>query len=236
MNEAENNNSFKMKFIDKLIVSMIGVANIIVIIITIVSVNHNYKRMHEQQLKRLNDIPYNETYKYLESDNTIAIYKDVNAITEYKCVGNCKITRFSSSQFIIDNDDLIPIEDNGKVNLFSVSKNKTTITLDDIPLTSINNKYGIIRINNKDGIISKHGKIVLDCIYSDIDINTSHIVTINSNTIYVFDNDAKLLASKPITTSGDISISEKNNNLYINIFDTKNTTLIFDIRANKFST
>ena len=235
MNETENNNEFKMKFIDKLIVSMIGVANIIVIIITIVAVNNNYKRMHEEQLSKLSDIPYNETYKYLQTGDVITFYQDTNLITKYVCDAECKITKFTSSQFIIDNDDLIPIEDNGKVNLYSIGKKKNTIVLDDIPQTSINNKYGIIKIDNKDGIINKHGKISLDCIYNDIDINASHIVAIRGNTIYVFDNDTNLLDSKTIANGGDISISEKNNNLYINIFSKQNTTLIFDTKANKFT-
>ena len=145
MNETENNNEFKMKFIDKLIVSMIGVANIIVIIITIVAVNNNYKRMHEEQLSKLSAIPYNETYKYLQAGDVITFYQDTNVITKYVCDADCKITKFTSIQFIIDNDDLIPIEDSGKVNLYSISKKKNTIVLDDIPQTSINNKYGIIK-------------------------------------------------------------------------------------------
>ncbi len=234
MNETENSSRFKMQFIDKLIISMIGVANIIVIIVTIVAVNNNYKRMHEQQLSELNDIPYNETYKYLQEDNIITFYKDVNAIAKYECIKNCSITKFTSSQFIIDNDDLIPIDDNGKVNIYSINKSKNTIILDSIPQTSINNKYGIIRINGKDGIINKHGKIVLDCIYADIDINASHIVTLSNHTVYVFNNDVTQLASKTINASGDLSISEKNNILYINIFGKENTTLIFDIKTNKF--
>ena len=60
MAETENNNKFKMQFIDKFIISMIGVANVIVIIITIISVNRNYQKMREEQLKKLDEIPYNE--------------------------------------------------------------------------------------------------------------------------------------------------------------------------------
>lgn len=237
MNDIENENKrkFQMQFIDKLIVSMIGVANVIVIIITIISVNNNYKKMYEEQLSKLSDIPYNETYKYLQNNNVITFYQGITPITEYKCIKDCIITKFSSSQFIIDNDNLIPIADNGKVTLYSIENNKNAIVLDDIPQTSINNKYGIIKINGKDGVINKHGNIALECIYNDVDINTSYIVTLGNNTIYVFDNTANLLSSKGITTTGDISISEKNNNLYINIFGNQTTTLIFDTNTNKFT-
>ena len=216
MNDIENENKskFQMQFIDKFIVSMIGVANVIVIIITIISVNNNYKKMYEEQLKKLSDIPYNETYKYLQKNDVITFYQGITPLTKYKCIKDCGITKFSSSQFIIDNDNLIPI---------------------DIPQTSINNRYGIIKINGKDGVINKHGNITLECIYNDVDINTSHIVTLGNNTIYVFDNTANLLSSKGITTTGDISISEKNNNLYINIFGNQTTTLIFDTKTNKFT-
>lgn len=237
MNDIENDNKskFQMQFIDKFIVSMIGVANVIVIIITIISVNNNYKKMYEEQLKKLSDIPYNETYKYLQKNNVITFYQGTTPVTKYKCIKDCGITKFSSSQFIIDNDNLIPIADNGKVALYSIKDNKNAIVLDDIPQTSINNRYGIIKINGKDGVINKHGNITLECIYNDVDINTSHIVTLGNNTIYVFDNTANLLSSKGITTTGDISISEKNNNLYINIFGNQTTTLIFDTKTNKFT-
>lgn len=237
MNDIENENKskFQMQFIDKFIVSMIGVANVIVIIITIISVNNNYKKMYEEQLKKLSDIPYNETYKYLQKNDVITFYQGITPLTKYKCIKDCGITKFSSSQFIIDNDNLIPIADNGKVTLYSIKDNKNAIVLDDIPQTSINNKYGIIKINGKNGVINKHGNITLECIYNDVDINTSHIVTLGNNTIYVFDNTANLLSSKGITTTGDISISEKNNNLYINIFGNQTTTLIFDIKTNKFT-
>lgn len=235
MAETENNNKFKMQFIDKFIISMIGVANVIVIIITIISVNRNYQKMYEEQLKKLDEIPYNETYKYLQKGDEITFYKETTPVAEYKCTKDCNITKFSSSQFIIDNDDLIPIADDGKVNLYSIKDKKNSLVLDDIPQTSINNRYGIIRINGKDGVLNKHGTITLECIYNDVDINTSHMVTLGNNTIYVFDNTAKLLSSKQVSTTGDISISEKNNNLYINIFGNQTTTLVFDTKSNKFT-
>ena len=235
INSSSSNNKFEMQFIDKLIISMIGIANIIVIIITIVSVRNNYRRMYEAHLRSLNEIPYNETYKYLKNDNVITFYQDINEVAKYECTSDCEITKFSSSQFIIDNDILIPIEDDGKVNIYDIENDKTTIVLDDIPQTSINNKYGIIKMDGKDGVINKHGKIALECIYNDIDINTSHIVALGNNTLYVFDNNAMSIASKPITTTGDISISEKNNNLYINIFGNQTTTFVFDTKTNKFT-
>ncbi len=235
MGDNEKNNGFKMQFIDKLIVSMIGVFNIIVIVLTIIIVNNNYKKIYEEKLKQLDEIPYNETYKYILKNNEINFYKETRVIDTYKCTKDCQITEFSSNQFILDNDNLVPIVDDGKVIIYSIKGKVKNITLDDVPQTSINNKYGIIRINKKAGVINKHGDIILDCNYSDIDINTSHIVTINSNTLYVFNNDAKTIATRPITVSGDISISEKNNVLYINVFGDKTTTFTFDTKANKFT-
>lgn len=235
MNEIDDSNKFKMQFIDKLIISMIGVANVIVIIITIIYVNNNYRKLVEAQLKKLDSIPYNETYKYLLKDNTLTFYRETKVVSQYTCVNDCRITKFSSSQFIIDNDNLIPINDNGKVNLYNIRKNRNSVVLDDIPQTSINNKYGIVRINGKDGVINKQGKIVLECVYGDVDITASHIVTLGNNTIYVFDNEINQIASKPVTVTGDVSISEKNNNLYINIIGNTTTTIIFDTKANKFT-
>ena len=55
--------------------------------------------------------------------------------------------------------------------IYSINNNENSIVLDEIPQTSINNKYGVIKINGKDGIINKKGKIVLQCAYNDIDIN-----------------------------------------------------------------
>lgn len=234
MGEIENNNKFQMQLIDKLIVSMIGLASLIVIIVTIVFVNNKYKKLYEYQIKQLSEIPYNETYRYLLKDNTIKFYRETKVIAEYKCSSDCKITDFSSSQFIIDNDDLVPVVDNGKVNLYSISNKKNSIVLDETPRTSINNKYGIIKMNSRYGVINKKGKIILSCDHNDIDINISHIVTLNNGTVYVYDDNAKLLASQATTATGDISISEKNNHLYINIVSEKTTTLTFDTRSNRF--
>lgn len=232
---AENSNSqFKMQFIDKLIVSMIGVFNVIVIVVTIVVVDNNYERKYQEQLAKLNEIPYNETYKYLTKKDSIVFYKGISEIAKYKCTENCKITKFSSTQFIIDNDSIIPIRDNNKVVLYSIEKKTDLIQLDDIPLTSINNKYGIIKMNGKDGVINKHGDITFNCIFDDIDINATHIVALSNNRIYIYDNEPKILASRQIATVGDLSISEKNNNLYINIIGNTTTTLIYDSLTNKF--
>ena len=225
MGEIENNNGFKMQFIDKLIVSMIGGMSLIVIIITVLFVNNKYKRLYDEQLRQLNEIPYNETYKYMKKDNSITFYKDITEVTSYKCSTDCDITDFSSSQFIIDNDDLIPIIDNGKVSLYSIKNKKNTI---------INNKYGIIKINNKYGVINKKGRVILNCLYNDIDINFSHIVTLSDKTVSVFDNNARVIASKVAAVKGDISISEKNDHLYINIIGDKTVTIVFDTKTNKF--
>lgn len=235
MSETENQNKYNMQLIDKIIVAMILVASIIVIIVTIIVVNHKYQKYYEDQLKQFNEIPYNETYKYLAKDDSIVFYKGVKEVSEYKCTTDCKITDFASNQFIIDNDDLIPIFDENQIKIYSISNNENSIILDEIPQTSINNKYGIIKINGKDGIINKKGKIVLQCAYNDIDINASHIATIANNVVYVFDNNMNLLASKPITVNGEISISEKQHFLYINILSNSATILIFDTATNKFT-
>ena len=234
MSENEKVVDNGMQLIDKVIIAMIFISSFIVIILTIVIVNNKYKRLYEAQMAQLNEIPYNETYKYLNEDKTISFYEETKVIGTYKCINDCKIADFLSSQFIIDNDDLIPITDGNKINLYSISDKKNKIVLDDIPHTSINNKYGTIKIDNKYGVINKKGNIVLDCIYKDVDINTSHIVTLGNNIVYIFGNDAKLITSKTITANGDISISEKNNHLYINIIGTSTTTLIFDTNTNKF--
>ena len=108
------------------------------------------------------------------------------------------------------------------------------MVLDDVPLTSINNKYGIIKMNGKSGVINKKGDIILDCLYSDIDIDISHIVTLLDNTIYILYDSAHLLLTRPISVTGDISISEKNNYMYINIVGANTVTLIFDLKNNVF--
>ena len=235
MGEIKNDNRYDMQLIDKIIVAMILVASIIVIIVTIIVVNHKYQRYYEDQVKQFNEIPYNETYKYLIKDDSIVFYKGVKEVSQYKCITNCKITDFASNQFIIDNDDLIPILDENRIKLYSINNNENSIILDEVPQTSINNKYGIIKINGKDGVINKKGKIVLQCAYNDIDINASHIATINNNIVYIFDNNMNLLASKPTTTNGEISISEKQHFLYINILSNSATILIFDTSTNKFT-
>lgn len=233
-NGNENNGRYEMRFVDKAIVGLICGASIIVIIVTIILVNHKYQKLYEDQLAKLNEIPYNETYKYLLEDNTLKFYVGTKEVSKYKCERDCKIADFSSSQFIIDNDDLIPIMDHNSMNLFSISNKETTLVLDEVPQTSINNQYGIIKINDKYGVINKKGKIILNCIYDDVDINFSHIVTLSNYTVNVFDNDAVFLVSKGIDVNGDISISEKNNYLYINIVGNKTTTLIFDVKTNRF--
>lgn len=234
MRETETENKYKFQLIDKIIISLLGIGTLIVTIITIVVVNNNQEKLHEQKLKQLNPIPYNETYKYTISGTKLIFYEDINKTSEYECKSDCSITKFSSSQFIIDNDDLIPIEDNKKVSLYSISNNKNEIVLDDVPQTSINNKYGIIKIDNKYGVINKHGKVVLNCTNSDVDINTSHIVTLNGNTLNVYDNSMTVIASKVIPITGNISISEKNNSLYINIIGDTAITIIFDTKTNTF--
>ena len=234
MGENGNTTEFRMKLIDKLIVSLIGFASLAVIIITIIMVNHKYQKIYDAQLKRLHDIPYNETYRYYYQTDSLNIYKDIKKVGGYKCTSECGITKYLSNQFIIDNDDLIPIISNGSIVLFSVSSNNVKLVLDDVPLTSINNKYGIIKINGKSGVINKKGDIILDCIYNDIDIDISHIVTLLDNTIYIFDDSANLLLTRPISISGDISISEKNNYMYINIVGANTVTLIFDLKNNVF--
>ena len=234
MSDSSKNVEFKMKFIDKLIVSLIGIASLTVIIVTIFVVNHKYQIEYEKQLEKLDEIPYNETYRYMNKQNTIKIYKETKVVSDYKCIGKCQITDFLSNQFIIDNDELIPIIDNNKVILYNVNSNSSKIVLDDVPQTSINNKYGIIKVNGKSGVINKKGDIILDCIYNDIDITISHIVTLMNSVIYIFDNNVKLISSKPINSIGDLSISEKNNYMYINIIGTNTVTLIFDTNTNTF--
>lgn len=234
MGENGNTAEFKMKLIDKLIVGLIGFASLVVIIITIIMVHHKYQKIYEEQLRRLHDIPYNETYRYYYQSDSLNIYKDIKKVGGYKCSNDCSITKFLSNQFIIDNDDLIPIISNGSIVLFSVSSNNVKMVLDDVPLNSINNKYGIIKMNGKSGVINKKGDIILDCLYSDIDIDISHIVTLLDNTIYIFDDSAHLLLTRPISVTGDISISEKNNYMYINIVGVNTVTLIFDLKNNVF--
>ncbi len=234
MSGNENTKEFRMKFVDKLIVSLIGIASFAVIIVTIISVNYKYQKLAEKKLAELDEIPYNETYKYQNNGKSISFYKGIKIIGEYECASDCKISDFRSNQFIVDNDDLIPIMDDGQFHFYSITKGKNAIVLDDIPQTSINNKYGVIRIDGLAGVINKKGQIIVNCNYDDIDINISHIVTLKDLTIYVFDNNANLLVSKPILADGDLSISEKNNNMYINIVGENTTTLIFDTRTNTF--
>ena len=234
MSETGTENKYKLQLIDKIIISLLGIGTLVVTIITIIVVNNNQKQLHDQQLKLLNSIPYNETYKYTIKGQKLIFYEDINVIGEYNCTNDCNITKFSSSQFIIDNDDLIPIEDNKQVILYSVKNNKTENVLDEVPQTSINNKYGIIKISGKYGVINKHGKIVINCTNTDVDINTSHIVTLNGNNLYVYDDELKVLATKAISVSGNISISEKNNNLYITIIGDTAVTIIFDTKTNSF--
>ena len=234
INKNVTNSKYEIQLVDRIIIAMIFVASIIVVIITIIVVNHKYQRYYEEQMKQFSEIPYNETYKYLAKDDAITFYKGVKEISKYECIEGCKVTDFASNQFIIDNDDLIPIFDGNQIKIYSISNNETSIVLDTIPQTSINNKYGIIRINGKYGIINKKGEIVLQCAYNDVDINTSHIAALNNNVVYVLDNNMNLLASKPVTVNGEISISEKQHYLYINIFSNTATTLIFDTTTNKF--
>ena len=232
---SENGNkNFKMQFVDKLIVSLIGIASLFAVILTFITVNYKYKKMYEQQMAALTDIPYNETYKYMFENNSIKFYQNAKEVGAYKCTTDCQITKFLSNQFIIDNDDLVPIIDNGKVIIFSIKNMENSLILDEEPQTSINNKYGIVIINNKYGVINKKGKIILDSIYDDIDINISHIVTLLNGTIYVFDNNAQELISRDVQLDGDISISEKNDNIYINIVGDTTVTFIFDTKTNNF--
>ena len=166
--------------------------------------------------------------------NSIQFYKETTIVSEYKCLTACKVTSFLSNQFIIDNDDLIPIYDNNRVMLYSVKEKIVKTILDDVPQTSINNKYGVIKINNKSGVINKNGNVILDCIYSDIDINISHIVALMNGIIYIFDNNVDLILTRTINTVGDLSITEKNNFMYINIIGVNTVVLIFDSRTNTF--
>ena len=232
MGENENNQVFKMQFIDKFIVSLIFIASLVVIILTIVIVNNKYKKLYEKQLEQFSEIPYNETYRYLLEDQKFTFYNKNKAVGEYKCVSDCKITDFLSNQFIIDNDDLIPIIDGNRVLLYNINKGDSTIYLDETPKTSINNKYGIIKINDNYGVINKKGKIVLDCNFDDVDINTTHIVTLKGNTLSVLNNSIKVLFSQEIGVVGDLSISEKNDILYINVIGTTTTTLIYNTKTN----
>lgn len=234
MSESGKNTDFRMQLIDKLIVGLIGFASLAVIVVTIFVVNHKYRVLYEKQLEKLDEIPYNDTYRYMRENNSIKFYKSINVVSEYKCLTDCKVTSFLSNQFIIDNDDLIPVYDNNKVMLYSVKNNMVKLILDDVPQTSINNQFGIIKIDNKSGVLDKKGNVILDCIYSDIDINISHIVALMNGVIYIFDNNVNLILTRTINTVGDLSISEKNNYMYINIIGLNTVILIFDSRTNTF--
>ena len=234
MSESGKNTDFRMQLIDKLIVGLIGFASLAVIVVTIFVVNHKYRVLYEKQLEKLDEIPYNDTYRYMRENNSIKFYKSINVVSEYKCLTDCKVTSFLSNQFIIDNDDLIPVYDNNKVMLYSVKNNTVKLILDDVPQTSINNQFGIIKIDNKSGVLDKKGNVILDCIYSDIDINISHIVALMNGVIYIFDNNVNLILTRTINTVGDLSISEKNNYMYINIIGLNTVILIFDSRTNTF--
>ncbi len=234
MIENGKSTEFKMRFIDKFIVGLIGFASFAVIVVTIFVVRHKYQVLYEKQLEKLSEIPYNETYRYMAKDNSIQFYKDTTNVSEYKCLSTCRVTSFLSNQFIINNDDLIPIYDNNHVMLYSVTDKVVKLVLDDVPQTSINNKYGVIKINNRSGVINKNGNVILDCIYSDIDINISHIVALMNGVIYIFDNNVDLILTRTINTAGDLSITEKNNFMYINIIGVNTVVLIFDSRTNSF--
>lgn len=232
MSENENTQVFKMQFIDKIIVSLIFIASMLAIVLTFVTVNAKYKKIYEKQLEQFIQIPYNETYKYLIKDKVMTFYIKNKEAGVYKCSDECKVTDFLSNQFIIDSDDIIPIADGNKVVLYNIKKNSNSISLDEVPKTSINNKYGIVKQNGKYGVINKQGKIVLDCNFDDVDINTTHIVALNGNVLNVFNNSVVTLFSQEISVTGDISISEKNNYLYINILGNSATTLIYDTNTN----
>ena len=232
MSENENTQVFKMQFIDKFIVSLIFILSMLAIVLTFVTVNAKYKKIYEKQLEQFIEIPYNETYKYLIKDNVMTFYIKNKEAGEYKCSNECKVTDFLSNQFIIDSDDIIPIADGNQVVLYNIKKSNNSISLNEVPKTSINNKYGIVKQNNKYGVINKQGKIVLACNYDDVDINTTHIVALNGNILNVFNNSVVTLFSQEISVTGDISISEKNNYLYINILGNSATTLIYDTSTN----
>ena len=185
MSENENTQVFKMQFIDKFIVSLIFIASMLAIVLTFVTVNAKYKKIYEKQLEQFIEIPYNETYKYLIKDNVMTFYIKNKEAGEYKCSNECKVTDFLSNQFIIDSDDIIPIADGNQVVLYNIKKSNNSISLNEVPKTSINNKYGIVKQNNKYGVINKQGKIVLSCNYDDVDINTTHIVTLNGNILKI---------------------------------------------------
>ena len=59
-------------------------------------------------------------------------------------------------------------------------------------------------------------------------------VHLNGNNLYVYDDELKVLATKAISVNGNISISEKNNNLYITIIGDTAVTIIFDTKTNSF--
>lgn len=232
MSENENTQVFKMQFIDKFIVSLIFISSFLSIILTFVTVNAKYKNLYQKQLEQFSKISYNDTYRYLIDNDVITFYIENKVAAEYKCTDDCKVTDFPSNQFIIDSDDIIPIVDGDHVVLYNIKKDENSTYLDEVPKTSINNKYGVIKQNNKYGVINKQGKIVLGCNFDDVDINTTHIVALNSNVLNVFSNSVVLLFSKEIGITGDITISEKNNYLYINILGPSTTTLIYDTTTN----
>ena len=137
MSENGKSTEFMMQFIDKLIVGLIGFASFAVIVVTIFVVLHKYQVLYEKQLEKLSEIPYNETYRYMAKANSIQFYKETTNVSEYKCLTACKVTSFLSNQFIIDNDDLIPIYDNNKVMLYSV---KERIVIGADPKDNTDNK------------------------------------------------------------------------------------------------
>lgn len=228
----------KFETIDKIIIFIICFVFVCAILGTIWWVKYKANKELKDLISSYNNIQYS-SYKYNIKDNTIYFYKDIDEISNYKCVNNCMIETVQSEQFIFNKDNLILIKDNNKYLIYDILKEKIILSLDDYPKVLSIKEIGTVFNDGKYGVIDINGTTISDFIFDKIDSIDNYVFTINNNILNVYDEKFKSISQKQLDISEvDDFVLLSNKDKITVIITTKNSTLSnnykFDKSLNKF--